>query len=202
MLPNSDELTTDGGYRAQNPTQTHLCYVLGSVPGTCASAAPPFSPCTAVLLHPAPVPPSSWWEAGPMVPSLESCFWSRRRVFGLSFNPDVSIHTGNMMLSTSLYVGASSCLGAGLFGGRTRTPSRYFLCWGATHCPQFVAERETEKQINDADPTFSAAVRLSPKSSLLLMTSPELCWEGIWKKSKKTSWSSSVSDWCQWTPPC
>lgn len=37
-------------------------------------------------------------------------------MLGLSVNPDVSIQTGNMMLSPSLYGGASSCLGAGLLG--------------------------------------------------------------------------------------
>lgn len=37
-------------------------------------------------------------------------------MLGLSVNPDVSIQTGNMMLSPSLYGGASSCLGEGLLG--------------------------------------------------------------------------------------
>jgi len=77
--------------------------------------APLLPPLLALL--PCCIQPQCHRAAGEkQVSLLESCCWVRRWVLGLSVNPDVSIQTGNMMLSPSLYGGASSCLGAGLLG--------------------------------------------------------------------------------------
>lgn len=50
------------------------------------------------------------------------------------------------------------------------------------HRPQLRARRGTKKQIIYAETTYSAVVSPAPRSSLLLMTSPEPCWEGILKR--------------------